>query len=144
MENNNDNGLSPVYREFHEVPDDEVLSTNSYDNFMPTYRSAGVMTAQPINTLNYASTQNAGNMLQKPTLQRENVKQNNAIIISSENKSNSKLKASELPDILMATHFSVRQNLDAITSLVSGILKDTNGASYQFDETKCEVCNIYS
>lgn len=152
MDNNNNQSLEnasrPVYREFHELHDDEVLSSNSYEDVEIKYRSAGVMTAQPQNvfqsTIGCVSTRDAGNYLQKPTLKRENVKQNNSVTISSSDKKTfHKLKAPEMPDILLAPYFPVHQSLDVIVSLINGILGETSGASYHFDESKCEWTVVY-
>ena len=42
--------------------------------------------------LSQVSTQDSGNFLQKPTLQRENVKQNNTVIFNNEPKTHHKFR----------------------------------------------------
>ena len=133
-----------LYRDFNEVSLDQI-SSNSYDHELTVYRSVAVLPPQhnEFAGSGYISTQESG-YLQKPTLQRDSVKQKPSIIVSSSLKSDSKLKAAEIPDILMPTHFIVHQNVDNIASQITKILGNTNGASFHFDEAKCEVHNNIS
>lgn len=117
----------------------------------PVYRSAGLVVSHQLAS-SFGSSYDSltqSNLLQKPTLQKPTLRKDSAAAdcLSSVSYnfvvSESKYTAPEPPFLLMATHFEINVDLDAIVQQIEQFLKEQQGLSFEFVQDDCQWNAVY-
>lgn len=135
---------STLYREFNQITLDQIESTTSYQE-ETVYRSVSLLSQSHSDDIlpGFGSYNNIHGV-PMVTIPRDTIKKSFLCpaMVSSSSSLARILKAPELPDLLLLSHFEVSVSLDVIFSQIEKFLKDTNGLSYDFNNKLCQVCSL--
>lgn len=132
---------STLYREFNQISLDQIESTTSFPQEETIYRSVSVLSQPHAEDSLTGYSNNHG--IPMATMQREINKKSflcTGMISPSSSAGSRNLKAPELPDLLLPSHFEVTADSDIVCSQIEKFLRDTNGLSYDFNSNLFQVC----